>query len=97
MVVFDKNGAVGRRVCIREWIEYVKLDLDINSYIESHILDIDVDFYVLSGSGEVELNSREIKVQKDDLVSIKAGSSRSVKSTGEKISILVIKHLDHRK
>lgn len=97
MIVFNKNGAVGRRVCIREWIEYVKLDLDENSSIEPHILDIDVDFYVLSGSGEVELNSKNIEVTKDDLVSIKAGSSRSVKSTGEKISILVIKHLDHKK
>lgn len=97
MIVLDKDGVLGRRVCIREWIEYVKLDMEKSSYIDSHVLDIDIDFYILSGSGIVELNSKEIEVKKDDLVSIKGGSSRSVKTLNDKISILVIKHLDHRK
>lgn len=97
MIVFNEGGVIGKRIFLRDWIEYVKLDLNKNSEIEPHVLDIDVDFYILEGNGFFIHNSKNIPVSKHDLVSVNSGDSRGIKAIDSELSVLVIKHLGHRK
>ncbi len=93
MIVYEKDGVIGRRVSLRDNIEYIRIEMPENAEIEKHVLDIDVDFYILDGIGEIMLNSKSIKVKKDDFVAVEKGSSRGAISSSA-MSFLVIKHLN---
>lgn len=97
MIVYNKDGVTGIRICVRDWIEYIRLEFGTDCKIEPHVLDIDVDFYILKGEGEMILNAKTVKVKQDDLVSVEAGTSRGIITNDKEMNILVIKHLSHKK
>lgn len=97
MIVYNKDGVTGTRICIRDWVEYIRLDFEVGCKIEPHVLDIDVDFYILKGEGEIILNSKPVAVKEDSFVAVEAGTSRSIKTYDKKMKVLVIKHLTHKK
>lgn len=93
MIVYDKDGVTGTRICQREWVEYIKLVFKPCSQVEPHRVSEMVDFYILNGSGVIIVNGREIEIQEDSLVSVTSGAKREVKAGNSGLEILVIKHL----
>lgn len=94
MIIYEKDGVTGTRICQREWVEYIKLDFKPGSLVEPHKVNEMVDFYVLKGSGVIIVNGREIEIKEDSLVSVISGSKREVRAGNKGLQILVIKHLE---
>lgn len=93
MIVYEKDGVIGTRICEREWIEYIKLEFDSHSEVKPHIVDNLVDFYILKGIGIITVNGRDISLEVDSLISVAPGSSRGIRAGVDGLTVLVIKHL----
>ncbi len=94
-IIFNANGAVGKRISSNEKTEFVHLTLEENSVIETHSLDFDIEFFILKGRGKVLLNEETLLVEKDDLLHVAPGINRKWENIGNTaLEVLVIKHLE---
>ena len=93
-VIFEMEGAIGRKVSVINNCEYVRLSIDPGKKIPPHALEVPVTFYVISGSAEVTLVGEKGNVAAGDMLEIKPNLEREWNNTGSEIlELLVIKHL----
>lgn len=93
-VIFEIEGAVGKKVGVINNCEYVRLSIDPGKIIPSHSLDVPVTFYVIGGCAEVTLVGDITEVAAGDMLEIKPDIEREWNNTGsEKLELLVVKHL----
>ena len=93
-VVYDMNGACGKKLHVANGCEFVVLTLEAGAEVAPHILDISVSFYVVAGQGTLVADGVPSDVVSGDLIETTAGSERSVINSGENdLKLLVIKHI----
>ena len=93
-VVFDMNGACGKKLHVGNGCEFVVLTLQAGAEVVPHILDISVSFYVIKGQGKLISDGISSDVVSGDLIETTAGSERAVINSGENdLKLLVIKHI----
>ncbi|MBU1099195.1 MAG: cupin domain-containing protein [Bacteroidetes bacterium] len=93
-VIFEIEGAVGKKAGVINNCEYVRLSIDPGKIIPSHSLDVPVTFYVIAGSAEVTLTGEMREIAAGDMLEIKPNLEREWNNTGiEKLELLVVKHL----
>lgn len=93
-VIFEMEGAIGKKVSVINNCEYVRLSIEPGKKIPAHALEVAVTFYVIAGKAEVTLVGEKSNVTTGDMFEIKPNLEREWNNTGgEKLELLVIKHL----
>jgi quercetin dioxygenase-like cupin family protein len=83
-----------RKLCIRQDVELIHIDLEPGETLEKHANPFDVIFYVVDGSGELEVVEEKRQITKDTAIEVPAGVMRGWKNTGPgNLRVLVIKVL----
>ncbi len=94
LVIYENNSIVGKKLINFGDLEYVHISLDVNSQMEEHSLPFDVDFFVVSGTGNIKIDSKNYLLSKADLIRVNNGAQRALfTNSNERMEVLVIKSL----
>ena len=93
-IIYDTEGVTGRKLNEENGCEYVRLCIAVKKEVAPHVLPMPVTFFVLKGFAELTVDDDKMRLEKGDLIEVKAGSSRGWLNTGnEKLQLLAIKHM----
>jgi len=54
-IVYNRNGAVGKKLLSKREVEAVRIELSPGSSLPVHATPVDVFFYIIEGRGEIEI------------------------------------------
>ena len=67
-LVYEMDGAVGKKLLSKTDVEVVRIELDPCSSLPVHRTPVDVFFYIIEGSGEIEVGGESKTVEKGSVV-----------------------------
>ena len=92
--VLTAPGVIGKKRFAQNAYEILQIRIESKKNIPSHSMNVFASFFIASGKGEVNIDGKNFKIEKGDMIELKPGENREwINTADDMLDIIVVKYL----